>query len=147
MRSPASSARSSLLAMRGRDYPIGPPSKNSAESGIAVEDGDVAFLQAAGAAEAEVGGEDVAEHHLCAQLRAGAGVQLEVALARRPCVAHVGVERAVEPPQEEGKRPGPGLDRPDGEAILGGAERDFFAVESAVGVSAQEAQGRAGGVD
>src|SRR5207244_8841966 len=69
--------------------------ENSSQRGVAVDDGELAALQAAGAAEADVGGKDPAEHYFRAQLGARARVQLEAAvwvvLGER--VSHIAVER------------------------------------------------------
>ena len=76
MRNPASSARSSFVATvsnslhgAGEDAPAG--LEDPAQRGIAIQDGESAALEAVGAAHAEVRRQDVAQHHLRAQLDTG----------------------------------------------------------------------------
>src|SRR5437588_4255445 len=123
MRNPASSGRCSVPAILPREYrarPIGNDvwkpaggwerwSKDPAQRGVAVEDRVAAALQAVGAAETHVGGKVVAEHHLGAQLRAGAGVQAEgmealevvAVVERHPRVPDVAEDRSVQAAQVE----------------------------------------------
>src|SRR3954470_17595643 len=87
MRSPASSARSNLVdiplkRLHGGARPRPARSENPAEGGVAVEDGDGAFLETLGAAEADVGGEDPPQHDFGPQLGAEARVELEVLQGR-----------------------------------------------------------------
>src|SRR6266571_7231716 len=172
MRNPASSARSNLPGMaaaesskaagwsplprccgevrKGRDMcPEARPAnllENASEGGVAVEDRDAAALQAVRAPDAHVGGKDVSQHDLGAQLGAGAGVQLErvaggaeaAVVERHPGIAHVAEDRGVQPAEVDRQRPGAGLDLQEREPVLEGAEDVGLAGERAAHEAAQD---------
>src|SRR5262249_46184539 len=124
MRSPASSARSSRVAICSAHYTAKGGLENTSDCEVAVDDCSVTVLQPAGAAKAHIGGEDVAKDHLCAHFRPCAGMEVE---GVGPGVAQVAEERAVKAADHHRERPGAGLHGHDREAVFGGGERVLVA--------------------
>src|SRR5437763_3867946 len=117
-------------------------SEPAAERGVAVEDGGRTRLQPSRASEAQVGREDPAEHNLGAQLRAGAGVQVEVVSRECERVAGIDVERAVQAAEVDRQGPGASLDVEDWKAVLGGPQRVGGPVKSVTREPAEDADRR-----
>src|SRR5947209_19914688 len=118
--------------------PVERASEHAAERSVAVEDRDRSRLQPSRAPEAQIGRQDPAEHDLGAQLRAGAGVEVEVVSREREDVADIGKDRGVQAAEVDGQGTRPGLDVEARQAALAGAQPVGGALKGVAGEPAPD---------